>query len=185
MLCWNQDTYSKAWNYASSIHRGQYVPGGEIPYINHIGLVAMEAMAAIAHGEKVENPDLLVVCALLHDSIEDTDTEYSDIENEFGQGVADGVLALSKNDELPSKSEKMEDSISRIKCQPKEVWMVKLCDRITNLQPPPSHWNRDKATKYRDEAKRILDELGEASLFLSNRLKAKIDSYRVYTSQPE
>lgn len=181
MVCWNQDQYLKAWNYASSKHRGQHVPGGDIPYINHVGLVAMEAMAAIASGEMVEDPDLFVLCALLHDAIEDTDATYSDIAGEFGEGVADGVLALSKNSELSSKDEKMKDSIARIKCQPKEVWMVKLCDRITNLQPPPRHWNKEKISKYRDEAVFILEQLGDASLFLSNRMKEKIDDYGIYT----
>jgi len=180
MACWNQDKYLKAWNYASSIHRGQNVPGGDIPYINHIGLVAMEAMAAISQTDTVGNPDLLVLCALLHDSIEDTDTTHSDVEKEFGTEVADGVMALSKNDKLSSKEEMMRDSISRIKSQPKEVWMVKLCDRITNLQPPPSYWNNEKAEKYRDEAMLILEQLGEASIFLSNRLKDKIDAYSIY-----
>jgi len=181
MLCWNQENYLKAWNYASSIHQGQYVPGGEIPYINHIGLVAMEAMAAISQDDRIEHPNLLVLCALLHDSIEDTDTKYSDIENNFGKGVADGVLALSKNSTLLSKEEKMKDSISRIRQQPKEIWMVKLCDRISNLQPPPNYWSREKATKYRDEAIFILEQLGGASVFLSARLQKKIDDYSLYT----
>lgn len=181
MAGWNQDKYLKAWNYASRIHRGQYVPGGDIPYINHIGLVAMEAMAAISQGEIIENPDLLVLCALLHDSIEDTDTQYGDIEQDFGKQVADGVLALSKDGELLSKDEKMKDSIARIKRQPKEIWMVKLCDRITNLQPPPRHWNKDKITNYLDEAVFILEQLGAASDFLSCRLKDKIERYRIYT----
>ena len=47
MIIWSQDNYIKAWNYASSVHNGQLIPGTDIPYINHIGLVAMEAMAAI------------------------------------------------------------------------------------------------------------------------------------------
>ena len=180
MKNWNQDSYLKAWNFASMIHNGQQIPGSDIPYINHLGLVTMEATAAIAHNGNIENPDLLVLCALLHDSIEDTSTTYDDIRNEFGRQVADGVLSLSKNQDLPSKAEQMMDSINRIKQQPEEVWMVKLCDRITNLQPPPKHWNKEKISKYRDEAIYILTQLGEASKFLAQRLQMKIDNYAQY-----
>jgi (p)ppGpp synthase/HD superfamily hydrolase len=170
----------KAWNFASAIHLGQTIPGSDISYLNHLGLVAMEAAAAIAHNRKILKPDLLIQCALLHDAIEDTPTTYDEIKNEFGSEVAEGVLSLSKNGKLPSKTEQMLDSLRRIRQQPQEVWMVKLCDRITNLQKPPSHWNNDKIIRYRDEASVILDHLGESSQFLAERLKYKIDFYSHY-----
>tara|TARA_R110000796_G_scaffold23576_3_gene67476 strand:+ start:5696 stop:6244 length:549 start_codon:yes stop_codon:yes gene_type:complete len=180
MNIWDQDAYLKAWNSASAIHMGQTIPGSEIPYINHLGLVCMEATAAIAATQNIKQPNLFIVCALLHDSIEDTKTTFKDIEHEFGTDVASGVLALSKNEELSSKKEKMEDSIRRIKEQPIEIWMVKLCDRITNLQPPPKHWDTDKILKYRDEAYYILKQLGEANHFLADRLLIKINTYSKY-----
>jgi guanosine-3',5'-bis(diphosphate) 3'-pyrophosphohydrolase len=176
---WHQDKYLEAWNFASTIHNGQMIPGSDIPYINHLGLVAMEATAAIAN-KNINNPNLLIVCALLHDSIEDTSTTYDHIKNSFGIDVAKGVLALTKDEQLPSKHEQMLDSISRIKEQPIEVWMVKLCDRITNLQAPPKHWNKEKITQYQDEARLILGQLGEASQFLSQRLRNKIAAYGQY-----
>ena len=176
---WNQDEYLKAWNFASAIHNNQKLPGSDIPYINHLGLVVMESTAAITN-ESIKDPNLLVLCALLHDSIEDTSTTYEEINELFGINIADGVLALTKNTDLPSKPEQMKDSISRIQKQPKEVWMVKLCDRITNLQPPPKHWNKEKITNYQNEARLILEKLGEASQFLSARLKIKIIAYDQY-----
>ena len=176
---WDQDKYLKAWNFASAIHNGQKIPGKDIPYINHLGLVAMEATAAIAD-QKIQDADILVLCALLHDSIEDTPTTYDEIKKAFGTEIADGVLSLTKNTELPSRTEQMADSINRIKKQPKAVWMVKLCDRITNLQPPPKHWKKEKIAKYQNEARFILEQLGQASPFLTARLKNKIDAYDQY-----
>lgn len=123
---------------------------------------------------------MLYALWILHDTIEDTSSSYGDIKNEFGIEVADGVLALSKDKTLPSKQEQMIDSIHRIKVQPKEVWMVKLCDRITNLQPPPNSWDKTKITNYRDEAILINTELGSASKFLSDRLKTKMLGYDQY-----
>ncbi|HIF58420.1 MAG TPA: bifunctional (p)ppGpp synthetase/guanosine-3',5'-bis(diphosphate) 3'-pyrophosphohydrolase [Rhodospirillales bacterium] len=189
---WNQDKYIKAWNYASRVHNEsgqneelQLVPGTDIPYINHIGLVAMETMDAVAHGEEINNPDLLVQCALLHDTIEDTKATYDDIKNEFGIEVAEGVSALSKDENIKEKAAQMEDSLKKIRKQPKEIWMVKLSDRITNLQPPPKHWNQEKIKKYKNEAELILEELGEANQYLADRLENKISNYEkyIYTEQ--
>lgn len=179
MNSWDQDKYLQAWNFACRIHQGQTIPGSDIPYINHLGLVTMEATAAIAN-KHIDKPTILVLCALLHDSIEDTSTTYEDIKDTFGIDVADGVFSLTKNTQLATKTEQMKDSLARIKQQPKEVWMVKLCDRITNLQPPPKHWNNAKILKYQTEARLILEQLGDASPFLADRLSAKIAGYDQY-----
>ncbi len=179
MNSWDQDKYVEAWNFVSNIHNVQKLPGSDIPYINHLGLVAMEAMTTVANND-VKNPNALVLCALLHDSIEDTAATYETIQKAFGADIADGVLSLTKDTRLPSKIEQMQDSICRIKKQPKEIWMVKLCDRITNLQTPPKHWDKEKIAKYLDEARYILDQLGAASEFLAERLKIKIAAYEQY-----
>lgn len=181
MAPWNQDVVIKAWNFASKIHNGQKVPGSALPYINHIGNVAMEILGAIAQtGCLINRPDLAIQCALLHDSIEDTETTYNDIENSFGTDVADGVMALTKNSALETKEAQMRDSLSRISRQPREIWMVKMADRITNLQPPPKGWNREKIVKYHKEAKMIHESLRAADIMLAERLKKKIIDYEVF-----
>jgi GTP diphosphokinase / guanosine-3',5'-bis(diphosphate) 3'-diphosphatase len=180
MIYLDQDLYIKAWNYASLAHLGQKIPGSDIPYLNHIGLVTFESMSAVVNSSQIENNDLLIICSILHDTIEDTNTTYDDIKETFKSDIADGVLALTKNKCLMSKEDKIIDSLKRIKVQPKEIWMVKLSDRITNLQPPPKFWSNDKITKYRDEAKLILDELGESNRYLSDRLNRKIENYSNY-----
>jgi (p)ppGpp synthase/HD superfamily hydrolase len=55
--------------------------------------------------------------------------------------------------------------------------MVKLADRITNLQPPPSHWTPERITSYREEAVEILQTLKDASPHLAARLEEKIERY--------
>lgn len=175
----SQEVFIKAWNFASSAHRNQTLPGSDLPYINHIGNVTMEILAAV-FAAPVAFPELAIQCALLHDTIEDTDITYDQIEAEFGENVASGVLSLSKNTDLPSKQAQMLDSISRIKEQPKEIWMVKLADRITNLQPPPHYWDQKKTAGYLKEAELIFDNLASAHETLEERLRQKIQNYSKY-----
>jgi len=174
---WSPDAYVSALNFASRAHLGQQVPGTEEPYLRHVVGVAAEIMSALAQRRDVARPDLAVQCALLHDSVEDTPTTHADLVATFGQSVADGVQALTKDEALPTKKERMADSLRRIREQPAEVWMVKLADRITNLQKPPGHWTDEKIAYYRVEAQEIHAQLAEACPVLGARLAAKIAVY--------
>lgn len=181
MKSWDPDKYLSAWNFASEAHRDQLLHTCDIPYINHLGSVAMESLAAIQldYQGLIQQPDLLVQCALLHDTIEDTDVDHRQLLTLFGAAVADGVQALTKNPDLVAKRQ-MPDSLERILLQPKEIWMVKLADRITNLQVPPRHWDIRQKQYYSDEAQLIVKTLGKANPQLAKRLACKIDCYQKY-----
>lgn len=71
--------------------------------------------------------------ALLHDTIEATETGFQPIINGFGEKLALGVQALPKTNSISAKKVKMMDSLNRINDLDKEVGMVKLADRISNL----------------------------------------------------
>lgn len=172
---WSQDTYLAALRFAAEAHSGQTITGTDLPYLLHLSLVGMEVIAAL-HAEPGHDADLAVQCALLHDVIEDTPVGYAEVAARFGAAVADGVLALTKDPALP-KDQQMADSLARIQLQPPSVWLVKLADRICNLQPPPAHWTPAKAAAYRAEAELIAHTLGEASPLLAARLRAKIAGY--------
>ncbi len=176
---WDQDTVIAALRFAARAHAGQTIPGTEHPYIVHPAQLAMEVAAALAV-EGADDPSLAMLCALLHDVVEDCDVTLTTLEGEFGAAVAAGVSALSKDPALP-KMDAMRDSLDRIRRQPREVWMVKLADRISNLMPPPAHWDRPRCAAYAEEARLILDALGEASPLLGKRLAAKIAAYTRYT----
>jgi (p)ppGpp synthase/HD superfamily hydrolase len=172
---WDRELYIKACRFAARSHLGQLYPGTELPYLMHLNFVSMEIMAALS-AEADRDGNLALSCAFLHDTIEDTDVTYDLIESEFGVKVADGVAALSKNLAL-EKSQQLADSLDRIQQQPIEIWMVKLADRISNLQPPPAYWTPIKISNYRDEAILIHDRLQSASPFLAVRLAEKIRNY--------
>ncbi|SDH53380.1 HD domain-containing protein [Roseospirillum parvum] len=184
---WSREAYIKSYRFAAAAHWNenlrQCVPGTDLPYLMHLSFVAMEVLAALSV-ESGHDGDMAIQCALLHDTIEDTAISHGDLVAEFGQVIADGVLALTKDPaigrDLPKAERKilqMEDSLERIRRQPKAVWMVKMADRITNLQPPPAHWSGEKIVAYRDEAKGILSALRDGSPYLEKRLAAKIDAY--------
>ena len=179
-MTWNPDKYYQAWLFAARAHQGQTYGGpgdGErFPYLQHVGTVAMEFLHG-AQGDQTCDVDLGVQCALLHDTIEDTSVTYPQVAAEFGTAVAAGVSALSKDPYLPNKSAQMADSLLRIHQQPREVWMVKLADRIANLSEPPPSWPTDKRLRYQQEAEQILTVLGAASPALAARLRQRIDRY--------
>ena len=180
---WNRDLYAKAWHFVTLQHSGQTyggrLPEQQIEYINHLSSVAMEAMWVLAHSTASYDADLLVQCALLHDTLEDTATDFEKLSTTFGPAVAAGVLALTKNTELP-KQDQMLDSLQRIQAQPKEIWMVKMADRITNLYHPPYYWDKTKIAAYRSEAQVIYDHLAPADALMAQRLAHKIEAYQQF-----
>lgn len=151
------------------------MPGRDLPYLVHLGAVAMEVMWA-HQLEPFEHPQLALQCALLHDTLEDTQTTEPEIESLFGAAVLAGVRALTKSAALP-KDRAMADSLRRIREQPREVWAVKLADRITNLAKPPEHWSAEKIAAYKREAEQIASELSPAHRALAARLAARIADY--------
>lgn len=169
------DAWSSAWSFAAKAHAQQKMPGSENSYLQHLGNVTMEIVAA-HQAMPLSDFDLAVQCAMLHDTIEDQGVSYEQLLSLFGARVADGVQALTKSADLP-KTEAMADSLARIRQQPQAVWCVKMSDRISNLSNIPEHWTSEKAAKYSREAEAILLALGDAHAHLAERLKERISRY--------
>ena len=173
-----QSTFKKAFEYAALKHQGQKVPGTKLPYLVHVTNVAVEVLMA---GMNTSGFDLEfgVSVALLHDVMEDTEANYLELKDLYGERIAEGVLALTKFSNL-EKSEQMENSLDRIKMLEKEVWAVKLADRLVNLQAPSLKWTHEKRKKYKEGSENILNELASANEYLALRLKMAIDKYTLY-----
>ncbi len=183
---WSIDELQDIWQLATKLHNGQKYGGNEkdeqVEYINHIGSVTFEMLKAIEVDTKLD-PDLSIKCAVLHDTIEDTGLTEEEVVDRFGETVANGVLALTKKELDVSVKDKMLDSLIRIKLQPKEVWAVKLADRICNLYAPPFYWTKDRMKEYQEEAKLIHHELKDGSDYLANRLLEKIEKYQSFINE--
>ena len=175
-----QTLYQETIKFATLKHldKKQTIPGTNLPYVVHLSNVAMEIM--LASKETIDfDLSFAIQVALLHDTLEDTDANFDELISAFGVEVAEGVLALTKNNIL-SKEEAMLDSLNRIQKLKKEVWAVKLADRITNLQSPPSYWDNAKKKKYQQEAKIIAEKLKGGNEYLEKRLLMKIENYESY-----
>ncbi|MDD2888938.1 MAG: HD domain-containing protein [Aliarcobacter sp.] len=176
----SQENYIETLTFAALAHGEQKTPKG-LPYLTHITCVAMEVINACEKSSlEEEKANLAISCALLHDVIEDANITYDELYTKFGENIANGVEALTKDKTKESKQEQMRDSIEKLLTQPYEVQMVKLADRITNLGIPPTHWDIEKIKKYQKEASFILSCLGNSNIYLANRLKEKIENYNKY-----
>ncbi len=179
----SQENYIEVLNFTAVAHGEQKTPKG-LPYLAHITCVAMEVINACEKSNlDEEKSNIAISCALLHDVIEDANITYDELYVKFGEKVADGVGALTKDKTLASKQEQMKDSIERLLAQPYEVQMVKLADRITNLGIPPKHWDNEKIKKYQKEAGFILSCLGNSNIYLAKRLEEKIENYNSYIKE--
>ena len=88
-----------AASFAANAHRHQVRKGGQGSYICHPLRVASLLDAAGAYEETV-------IIGLLHDVLEDTDTDYNELVYQFGEPVADAVRALSDDKALPKADRK-------------------------------------------------------------------------------
>ncbi|WP_224364445.1 HD domain-containing protein [Hyalangium versicolor] len=175
---WSQDTFTRALNFAARAHGNQRMLGSDLPYVVHLSCVAVEVLAACTVDPEAD-ADLAAACALLHDCIEDAGVTYEEVKALFGERVADGVLALTKDESLP-KAVRMEDSLARIRNQPREISMVKLADRVTNLEPPLPPGTLEERGAYLAESRQIQECLRGTSPLLERRLEEKIAAYGVH-----
>lgn len=113
----------------------------------------------------------LMIAALFHDLIEDTDTSLSEIEKKFGKEVASIVSEVS----IPIKAEK-EKHLKNLKNASVEAKIIKLADRLDNLiDLPLEAWSKDQQKSYAEQAKIILESCGDANSELTLRLKQEIE----------
>jgi (p)ppGpp synthase/HD superfamily hydrolase len=116
-----------AVSFAARAHAGQLRKDGRTPYASHPVRVALVVRCVFG----VDDPDVLTA-AVLHDTIEDTTTDYDDIAERFGPRVADWVRLLTKDKRLPD-DEREEDYARGLADADWQVQVIKLADVFDNL----------------------------------------------------
>lgn len=123
----------RAFSLAKKAHAGTRRKSGE-PYIFHPLAVAHIAVAEVGLGS------IAVVCALLHDVVEDTDISIEQIRTIFGDRVAvivDGVTKIDDAILLQQTDSKQAENYRKIllsMCDDAYVIFLKLCDRLHNMR---------------------------------------------------
>lgn len=112
--------------FASRAHRYQVRKDGRTPYISHTVRVAF----TVRHVFECEDVTA-IAAALLHDTIEDTTTDYDDLSERFGPKVAGCVAALTKNMALP-KAERESEYDARLAKADWRARLIKLADVYDN-----------------------------------------------------
>jgi guanosine-3',5'-bis(diphosphate) 3'-pyrophosphohydrolase len=117
----------KAASYAARKHGDQKRADGITPYFAHVSRVTLILRQLF----KVADQDVLTA-SLLHDVIEDTNTNHDEIAEIFGARVARYVILLTKNKML-SKKLREEDYERKLRRAPEIVQIAKLADVFDNL----------------------------------------------------
>jgi GTP pyrophosphokinase len=156
----DEDALNRAYVFSMKAHGAQTRASGD-PYFSH----PLE-VAGILTSLKLDGASIMT--ALLHDTVEDTDTSIADIEQLFGRDVArlvDGVTKLSRL-ELQSEQSKHAENFRKLVLAMSEdirVLLVKLADRLHNMQT--LHYMRDP-----EKRKRIARETMEIYAPLAERI---------------
>ena len=128
----------------------------ESPYINHpIALANILAQRWVI--------DENVLCAaILHDTLEDTETTADELREHFGEKITSIVLEVTDDKSL-EKSVRKQKQVEHAASISHEAKLVKLADKIANItdiiNTPPADWSNDRKKDYFDWAKAVVDNL--------------------------
>ena len=144
--------------FAADKHKNQRRKDADAsPYINH-----PIALANLLLNEAGVEDQRVLIAAVLHDTIEDTDTTGQELVRHFGKEVADIVLEVTDDKALP-KAERKRLQIEHAAHISRRAKLVKLADKICNLRDitasPPADWSVDRKREYFDWAKSVVDRL--------------------------
>lgn len=148
----------KALKFAEHKHRFQRrKDSAQSPYIKHpIDLLSILVSEANISDENV------LCAALLHDTIEDTDTTAQELHNHFGEKITAIVLELSDDKNLPKQTRK-ELQVAHAAASSYEAKLVKFADKIANVRDikidPPEGWSQERVQEYYAWATRVVDQM--------------------------
>ena len=154
-VCSTTSVLRRAADFAAWKHDGQMRKGsGHTPYIHH----PIEVCAILAEIGDVADMDVLQA-ALLHDTIEDTETTAEELESHFGSKVRSIVLEVSDDKSLAQHARKAMQ-VEHAPHLSKDAQTLKLADKISNIFDvsfsTPVDWAPDRQLEYFDWASRVV-----------------------------
>jgi len=142
------DGICRAVAFATKAHAGQLRKGTDVPYVTHpisVGMLLARAGCA----------DDLVMAGILHDCLEDTETTFEQLEDEFNEKVAEIVQDCSEQDKSDTWINRKKATVKKLKTASDEACLVSCADKTHNLwsmikdyeQHGESLWSRFNATR--------------------------------------
>ncbi len=158
----------KAAAFAAWKHRDQRRKDAKAsPYINH-PIALTDVLWTEGH---VRDP-VVIAAALLHDTMEDTETRKQELTGTFGSEVAGIVEEVTDIKWLKKRSQKKFQP-SRAARSSAGAKLVKLADKICNLRDiiarPPKGWALERKREYFDGAKAVVDQVRGTNARLERR----------------
>lgn len=155
----------KAAQFASQKHRDQRRKDrDESPYINHLISVAL-VISAVGG---IDDPEILAA-ALLHDTLEDTETEPEELEAIFGKRVCSMVEEVTDDKSLQKEVRKQLQIEQAARLSPDAV-LIKLGDKISNVREvtktPPTDWDLERRKQYLDWAEAVIGNCPKVNVAL-------------------
>lgn len=154
----DSDLLIDALAFAALKHRDQRRKDPEAsPYINHpIALSRVLSVEAGLHDAR------LLAAAVLHDTLEDTQTTFEELRERFGKAVATVVREVTDDKTLP-KADRKRLQIEHAMHLSRRARLVKLADKICNVRDiasnPPPTWPLQRRREYFDWAKAVIDRI--------------------------
>ena len=173
----NNQLILKAAHFAAQKHKDQRRKDKEVsPYINHPISVAK----IISEIGNLEDPEVLAA-ALLHDTIEDTETTVDELIDNFGERVCSLVQEVTDDKNLP-KMERKQRQIEHAKEISEGAALIKLGDKISNVtditNTPPTDWDSNRRLEYFDWAEKVINNCPKVNEKLENYFKDSIQKGR-------
>lgn len=147
--------------FAAEKHKNQRRRDPEsTPYINHpLGVAKILVEAGVHNLHTLQ-------AAILHDTVEDTETSFEELEATFGKEVCSIVKEVTDDKDL-SKEERKRLQVENAPHKSFEAKLVKLADKIYNLRDLqralPAGWTQQRSMEYFQWAEKVTDGLGKGN----------------------
>ncbi len=175
----DKELVRQAFEMAANAHKTMRRKSGE-PYIIHPLAVAMICVEEIGLGVRS------TICALLHDTVEDTDISLDDVEDEFGTEIArivDGLTKISNviDTNTSQQAENFKKILLTLTDDPRVI-LIKLADRLHNMRTL-DHMKREKQLKIASETVWVYAPLAHRMGLYS--IKTELEDLSMKYMEPE
>ncbi len=162
---------AEAYRFAADRHVAQRRKGEAAePMMNHLAEVA-DLVAKATDGSDAD----LVMAAVLHDTVEDTDTTFDEIEARFGARVASLVAEVTDDKALPWTERKRLQVVNAAHAS-HGAKVIKLADKVSNLRAmavsPPLNWSDARRANYLEWSRQVVANCRSANRWLEDQFDA-------------